>query len=54
MAKELLALRLNSIHNLHYFLDLMAQVRRAVEEQRYGAFLRDFLSRHGRARVESV
>ena len=30
MAKEILAYRLNTIHNLWYFLDLMRQMRRAI------------------------
>ncbi|WP_035040174.1 tRNA guanosine(34) transglycosylase Tgt [Desulfovibrio sp. X2] len=30
-AKEILSLRLNSIHNLHYFLDLAARARAAIE-----------------------
>jgi queuine tRNA-ribosyltransferase len=41
-AKELLAMRLNTLHNLHYFLGLMAEVRRAIAEDRYAAFARDF------------
>jgi queuine tRNA-ribosyltransferase len=45
-AKELLAMRLNTIHNLHYFLGLMAEVRRAVSEDRYAAFARDFCARY--------
>jgi queuine tRNA-ribosyltransferase len=41
-AKELLAMRLNTLHNLHYFLGLMAEVRRAIAEDRYAAFAREF------------
>ncbi len=37
---ELLGLRLNTLHNLHYFLDLMAGARRAIEEGRLEAFRR--------------
>ena len=33
MARELLAYRLNTIHNLHYILNLMAQMREAIQEQ---------------------
>ena len=32
MAKELLAFRLNSIHNLHYYARLMADIRKAVRD----------------------
>jgi queuine tRNA-ribosyltransferase len=28
---EILGLRLNTIHNLHYYLDLMRQARQAIE-----------------------
>ena len=37
---ELLGLRLNTLHNLHYFLDLMAGARRAIEEGRFEAYRR--------------
>jgi queuine tRNA-ribosyltransferase len=42
MSKELLAYRLNTIHNIHYYTELMAAVRRAVFEDRFEAFRRDF------------
>ncbi len=45
MARELLAYRLNSIHNLHYFLRLMEAVREAVEQGRFEAFREDFYRR---------
>lgn len=41
-SKELLALRLNSVHNLHYFLTLMGQLRKAIEEDRLATFARQF------------
>jgi queuine tRNA-ribosyltransferase len=37
-AKEMLGLRLNTIHNLHYYLTLMAEARQAIEERRFDAF----------------
>ncbi|HEX7624064.1 MAG TPA: tRNA guanosine(34) transglycosylase Tgt, partial [Anaeromyxobacteraceae bacterium] len=37
---ELLGLRLNTLHNLHYFLDLMAGARKAIEEGRFEAYRR--------------
>jgi queuine tRNA-ribosyltransferase len=40
-AGELTALRLNTLHNLHYFLDLMAGARAAVEQGRFEAFRRE-------------
>jgi queuine tRNA-ribosyltransferase len=43
-ARELLALRLASIHNLRFILRLMAELRRAIREQRLEAFRRQFLA----------
>ncbi|XXF81571.1 tRNA guanosine(34) transglycosylase Tgt [Myxococcaceae bacterium GXIMD 01537] len=45
-AGEILAMRLNTLHNLHYFLTLMADVRRAIAEDRYAEFAREFRSRY--------
>ncbi len=41
-SKELLAYRLNTIHNLYYYLDLMGKMREAIKENRFLAFKRDF------------
>jgi queuine tRNA-ribosyltransferase len=38
LAKEILALRLFSIHNLHFFGELMAGARAAIAEGRFDAF----------------
>jgi queuine tRNA-ribosyltransferase len=35
---EILGARLNTIHNLHYYLDLMRQAREAIGAQRFGEF----------------
>jgi queuine tRNA-ribosyltransferase len=35
---EILGARLNTIHNLHYYLDLMRQARAAIEAGRFGEF----------------
>jgi queuine tRNA-ribosyltransferase len=40
MARELLAYRLNTIHNLYYILKLMENIRRAVESGVYSEFSR--------------
>lgn len=45
VAKELLAMRLNTIHNLHFFLELMDRVRQAIEQDRFGDFSREALAR---------
>jgi len=42
---EILAARLGSIHNLHYYLSLMQSMRIAIEEQRFEAFATDFYAR---------
>ena len=40
--KELLAYRLNTIHNLWYFLELMREVRRAIAAGTFGEFRGEF------------
>ena len=40
--RELLAYRLNSIHNIHYYTHLMAQMRQAIAENAFTAFRRSF------------
>ncbi len=42
-AGEILGLRLNTLHNLHFYLSLMAEARRAIEERRFDAFRRSRL-----------
>ena len=37
-ARELLAYRLNTMHNVHYYIDLMGQMRQAIAEDRFNAF----------------
>nr|WP_194241137.1 tRNA guanosine(34) transglycosylase Tgt [Solimonas terrae] len=41
---EMLGPRLNTIHNLHYYLALMQRIRTAIEDDRYEAFASDFLA----------
>jgi queuine tRNA-ribosyltransferase len=40
-AGEVLALRLNTLHNLHFYLSLLADARAAVEARRFEAFRRE-------------
>ncbi len=40
--REILGARLNTLHNLYYFQDLMRKIRAAIEEQRYEAFAEAF------------
>lgn len=42
---EILGSRLNTIHNLYFYLDLMRQIRDAIEAGHFAAFVRDFLDR---------
>ncbi|HHL40778.1 MAG TPA: tRNA guanosine(34) transglycosylase Tgt [Deltaproteobacteria bacterium] len=42
LSGEILASRLNTIHNLHYFVTLMARARQAIAEGLFGAFRREF------------
>jgi queuine tRNA-ribosyltransferase len=45
---EILGARLNTVHNLHFYLRLMSEARTAIEAGRFDAFRRDFA--HGRQR----
>jgi queuine tRNA-ribosyltransferase len=45
VAQELVAMRLNTLHNLHFFLQLMKDARTAIENDRYGDFLKEFHAR---------
>ena len=40
---EILAARLHTIHNLHYYQQLMRQMRAAIEAQAFETFARQFL-----------
>jgi queuine tRNA-ribosyltransferase len=51
LARELLAYRLLSLHNLTFYLGLMAAMRRAVSDGAFAPFRSRFLDRYG---VESV
>jgi len=44
-SRELLAYRLNTIHNLHFYLNLMKQMRHAIENHRFPEFKRAFYSK---------
>lgn len=45
MAGEILAMVLNTIHNLRHYMRLMTQIRQAIKTGRYETFRRDFLQR---------
>jgi len=48
MAKEILSARLNTLHNLHYYCDLMQRARNALDEGNWPAFRDQFLQRYRR------
>ncbi|HZA14416.1 MAG TPA: tRNA guanosine(34) transglycosylase Tgt [Myxococcaceae bacterium] len=43
---EITAMRLNTLHNVHYFLELMAGARQAIEEDRFRAYVAQIRARH--------
>jgi queuine tRNA-ribosyltransferase len=43
-ANEILGARLNTIHNLHYYLEIMAAMREAIAEGRFAAWRQAFLA----------
>ncbi|MWL88386.1 tRNA guanosine(34) transglycosylase Tgt [Cupriavidus sp. SW-Y-13] len=45
---EILGARLNTIHNLYYYLELMSEMRTAIEEHRFEAFRRMFAENRAR------
>ncbi len=44
MAKELLAYRLNTTHNIYFFVSLMKEMRNAIRQERFAQFKKDFYS----------
>ena len=51
---ELLGLRLLTLHNLRFLLELTAGARRAIEERRFAGYRRDALERVARATEEAA
>jgi len=45
--KEITGVRLMSYHNLCFYIKLMERIRLAIEEDRYGQFQKEFLTRYG-------
>ncbi len=43
-AEEILGLRLITLHNLHFYLELMARTRRAIDKGAFDQFRREFVS----------
>jgi queuine tRNA-ribosyltransferase len=53
MAGEITSATLNSLHNLHFYLDTMRGIRKAIEFGNFDAFRLDFLRRQERSHVKS-
>jgi len=45
--REILGSRLNTIHNLHYYQQLMREIRAAIEEQRFDTYVKHFYAQRG-------
>jgi queuine tRNA-ribosyltransferase len=45
MSKEMLGSRLNTVHNLYYFAELMRRIRKAIADGRFADFRREFHAR---------
>jgi queuine tRNA-ribosyltransferase len=43
VANEVLSAILASIHNVHFYLNMMAEIRKAIEEDRFAQYKRNFL-----------
>ena len=52
-ADEMFGLRLTTLHNLHFLVNLMVQVREAIREDRLGTFRDEFFDKYGMAGNES-
>ncbi|HHJ18154.1 MAG TPA: tRNA guanosine(34) transglycosylase Tgt [Gammaproteobacteria bacterium] len=46
---EILGAHLNTVHNLHYYQQLMAGLRRAIEEDRMDGFVADFYAKRAQS-----
>ena len=46
-SKEILGAQLNTMHNLHYYLELMREMREAIEQDRFEEFVKEFNALRG-------
>jgi len=53
-AEEILGLRLITLHNLHFYLDLMRQAREKIDKGTFDKFRREFVSNYETRDVESA
>jgi queuine tRNA-ribosyltransferase len=54
IAGEILALRLNTIHNLYFYLSLMEKIREAIRENRLDSFREEFYERCREKEMQDV
>ncbi len=54
MAGELLSYRLNTIHNLHFYMKFMEGIRRAIKEDRLGEFRSKFYEKNYEKKEENT
>ncbi|RLB43777.1 MAG: tRNA guanosine(34) transglycosylase Tgt [Deltaproteobacteria bacterium] len=47
MARELLAYRLNTIHNITYYMDVMRELKQAIKEENLDSYRKNFYDRQG-------
>lgn len=52
--RELLAYRLNTIHNLHYYLNLISRARQAILDDAFTAFKTNFLGKRDMADISTT
>jgi queuine tRNA-ribosyltransferase len=53
IAGEMLSARLNTLHNLHFYINLMKQMREAILEDRFPAWCKDFDSQWNAEKLKS-
>jgi queuine tRNA-ribosyltransferase len=46
VSKELLAYRLNTVHNMRYFMQLMEDMRKAIEQNAFESFRKEFFNNY--------
>ena len=52
-SRELLAYRLNTIHNLYYYTDLMGKMQQAIEQESFLEFRREFYSLRSKGKTDA-
>jgi queuine tRNA-ribosyltransferase len=54
ISREMLGVRLNTVHNLWYYGRLMAEIRQSIRENRFDAYRKDFYRRREPAVTEPI